>query len=322
MRSLFKIKKKESAGLFIDKGLYRYIALKGHPGAYEVTRAFSGMLPATVGPDGEPYVDPGKSLNQALKLIRGDVGDLGTSVNLSLPTSDSLLRTVPLPDMETEEARMAFRYDYERYFPFSVNEAVFDLAPVLYPLPTGNDEKRFIVASARKPFIDGIMDSAINNDLDIMALEPAQIALERAITPPVPLADAVVYVYAGKRRSVLILSWKGNGIFHRSIADSFEEGPTDFEKNTSEFTTEHMFVREIHSYLLFALSQIRGFEPETMVIFGPGSSEGLMTIFKDTVEIKSVIFSNPFEVHGIDFSSFDAGAGSWEIPLGLALRDL
>ncbi|MDY9920221.1 MAG: hypothetical protein U2P59_00130, partial [Synergistota bacterium] len=243
-------------------------------------------------------------------------------VNIFHDTSDSLLRTVPLPDMETEEARMAFRYDYERYFPFTINEAVFDLAPISYPLPGGKDEKRYIVASARKSFIDGIMDSAANNDLDILALEPAQIALERAITPPVPLSDAVVYVYAGKRRSVLILSWKGNGIFHRSIADSFEEGPTDFENIKSEFTTEHMFVREIHSSLLFALSQIRGFEPDTMVIFGPGSSEGLMQIFKETVQIESVIFSNPFDVHGIDFSSYDSGAGNWEIPLGLALRDL
>ena len=107
MGFLFKKKKKESAGLFIDKGLYRYIALKGHPGAYEVTRAFSGTLPATVGPDGEPYVDPGKSLNQALKLIRGDVGDLGTSVNLSLPTSDSLLRTVPLPSWKAWPTQMS-----------------------------------------------------------------------------------------------------------------------------------------------------------------------------------------------------------------------
>ncbi|MDY9920390.1 MAG: hypothetical protein U2P59_01010 [Synergistota bacterium] len=86
MRSLFKIKKKESAGLFIDKGMYRYIALKGHPGDYEVIRAFAGTLPSTVGPDGEPYVEPGKSLNSALKAIMLDVGGMGSSVNLSLPT--------------------------------------------------------------------------------------------------------------------------------------------------------------------------------------------------------------------------------------------
>lgn len=322
MGFLFNKKKNEAAGLFIDRGIYRYIALTGHPGNYQVTRAFAGTLPDSVGPDGEPYVEPGKSLDAALKIIIKDVGDIGSSVNLSLPTSDSLLRTVPLPDMETEEARMAFKFDYDRYFPFSVQEAVFDLAPITYPLQGGAEEKRYIVASARKSFIDGIMDSASNNNLDIFALEPAQIALERAITPSIPNADAVVYVYAGRRRSVLILSWKGNGIFHRSIADSFEEGPTDFETNTSELTTEHMFVREIHSSLQFALSQIRGFEPDTMVIFGPGSSEGLMKIFKDTVQIESVIFSNPFTVHGIDFSSYDAAAGNWEIPLGLALRDL
>ena len=322
MRSLFKIRKKESAGLFIDRGIYRYIALKGHPGNYHVIRAFSGTLPTTVGLDGEPYAEPGKSLDAALKAMINEVGPINTSVNLSLPTSDSLLRTVPLPDMETEEAKMAFRYDYDRYFPFSIQEAVFDLAPVIYPMPDGQEEKRYIVASARKSFIDGVMDSAVNNDLDILALEPAQIALERAITPPVPVSDAVVYVYAGKRRSVIILSWKGNGIFHRSIADSFEDGPTDFEKNNSSFTTEHMFAREVYSSIQFALSQIRGFEPDTLVIFGPGSSEGLMQIFKDTVEIERVIFSNPFDVHGIDFSSYDVAAGSWEIPLGLAMRDL
>jgi len=322
MGFLFNKKKKESAGLFIDRGIYRYIALQGHPGHYRVVRAFAGTLPDSVGPDGEPYVEPGKSLDSALKMIIKEAGDIGPSVNLSLPTSDSLLRTVPLPDMETEEARMAFKYDYDKYFPFTVQEAVFDLAPINYPLPGGKEEKRYIVASARKSFIDGIMDSAANNELGIIALEPAQIAIERAITPTIPHSDAIVYVYAGRRRSVLILSWKGSGIFHRSLADNFEDGPTDFETNTSELTTEHMFVREIHSSLQFALSQIRGFEPNTMVIFGPGASEGLMRIFKDTIEMESVVSANPFDVHGIDFSSYDAAAGSWEIPLGLALRGL
>ena len=131
MRFLFKKKKKESAGLFIDRGIFRYIALKGQPGEYEVLRAVAGKLSASVGPDGEPYVEPAKSLNAALKEILRDIGEITTAINLSLPTSDSLMRTVPLPVMDTEEARMAFRYDYERYFPFSVQEAVFDLAPIM-----------------------------------------------------------------------------------------------------------------------------------------------------------------------------------------------
>jgi len=322
MRFLFKKKKKESAGLFIDRGIFRYIALKGQPGEYEVLRAVAGKLSASVGPDGEPYIEPGKSLNAALKEIIKEIGEFRTAVNLSLPTSDSLMRTVPLPVTDAEEARMAFRYDYERYFPFSVQEAVFDLAPIMYPLPGGNEEKRYLVASARKAFVDGIMDSASLNDLEINALEPAQIALERAITPVLNVLDAAVYVYAGRRRSVLILSWKGNGIYHRSISESFEEGLLSSEDGSDDTLAKNMFAREINSSLQFALSQIRGFEPECMVVFGPGCTENLIQLLKDTVQIESVIHSDPFDVHGIEFSSLDKSSGSWEIPLGLALRDI
>ncbi len=322
MGFLFKRKKKESAGLFIDRGIYRYIALKGQPGEYEVLRAVAGKLSASVGPDGEPYVEPGKSLNAALREITREIGEFSTAVNLSLPTSDSLMRTVPMPEMEPDEARMAFRYDYERYFPFSVQEALFDLAPIVYPLPGGGEEKRYLVASARKAFIDGIMDSASLNDLEINALEPAQIALERAITPELNVLDAVVYVYAGRRRSVLILSWKGNGIYHRSISESFEGGLLGDDGGPDGQLAKNMFVREMHSSLQFALSQIRGFEPDTMVVFGPGCTESLLELLKETVQMESVIRSDPFDVHGIEFSSHDKSAGSWEIPLGLALRDI
>ena len=83
-----------------------------------------------------------------------------------------------------------------------------------------------------------------------------------------------------------------------------------------------MFVREINSSLQFALSQIRGFEPECMVVFGPGCTDNLIKLLKDAVQMESVIHSDPFDVHGIEFSSLDKSSGSWEIPLGLALRDI
>ena len=221
--ALFGLKKhkKKRAGLFIDRGYYRYFAVVGLPGSYVVTDAVSGEISEEVTQGGDPYASNGMYLYQVMNEILHNVGSMDVPVRLSLPTTDSLLRVVKFPNMTLYEAKLAFRYEFENYFPFPIEEGVYDLGEVLYPLQNGTEESRYLVAATRKTLIENITKAAKANGIEITAIEPAQIALERAVTPLTPVSDASVYIYAGKIRSVLIFSWKGNGIFYRTMSIGF-----------------------------------------------------------------------------------------------------
>lgn len=314
----FKKHKKKRAGLFIDRGYFRYLTVVGLPGSYIVTDAVSGELSEEVTQGGDPFTSNGMYLYQVMNEILHNVGSIDVPVRLSLPTTDSLLRVVNFPNMSLYEAKLAFRYEFENYFPFPIEEGIYDLAEIFYPLQNGAEESRYLVGAARKTLIENITKAAKANGIEITAIEPAQIALERAVTPITPVSDASVFIYAGKTRSVLIFSWKGNGIFYRTMSIGFTGISFVDESFNEQLNAEYnAFAREIHSSLQFALSQMRGFKPDMFFIFGPGATQDLCDFLKESLSIPEIMLSDPISLHGL---AFDNSAGSWDIPIGLALR--
>ena len=314
----FKKHKKKRAGLFIDRGYFRYLTVVGLPGSYIVTDAVSGELSEEVTQGGDPFTSNGMYLYQVMNEILHNVGSIDVPVRLSLPTTDSLLRVVNFPNMSLYEAKLAFRYEFENYFPFPIEEGIYDLAEIFYPLQNGAEESRYLVGAARKTLIENITKAAKANGIEITAIEPAQIALERAVTPITPVSDASVFIYAGKTRSVLIFSWKGNGIFYRTMSIGFTGISFVDESFNEQLNAEYnAFAREIHSSLQFALSQMRGFKPDMFFIFGPGATQDLCDFLKESLSIPEIMLSDPISLHGL---AFDISAGSWDIPIGLALR--
>jgi len=318
--ALFSSKKKENAGLFIDKGMFRYISLSGIEGDYTVTHAVAGTLRELPGNGVSPYDDSGTGLDAAFAQVADTLGDSAVRVNTYIPTTDALLRIVPMQDMELSDAKLAFRYDFERYFPISLDDSIFDMAEIEYPLHDGKTEKRFLVAATRSALIEKITDAANAYGIRLDAIEPAQIALERAITPPIPPCDAAVYIYAGLSRSVIILSWKGKGIFYRAITFDFKSNPSEHITDANEDSPSFVFVREMRSSIQFALSQIRGFVPQAAYVFGPWATESLGDLIKEAVSIPTVMLADPLRVHGITMDEQNIAEGCWDIPVGLALR--
>ncbi len=146
-----------------------------------------------------PFTNNGMYHYQVMNEILHNVGSIDVPVRLSLPTIDSLLRVVNFPNMSLYEAKLAFRYEFENYFPFPIEEGVYDLGEILYPLQNGSEESRYLVAATRKALIENITKAAKANGIEITAIEPAQIALERAVAPLTPVSDASVYIYAARQ---------------------------------------------------------------------------------------------------------------------------
>ena len=312
---IFSKKKKLQAGLFLDSGSYRYLAMEKSSSGYSVVDSAAGNVADESSAYGDTSVTSKRNVNAVFKDLASSAADITVPIAVSLPTTDSLIRIVNIPGMTLQEAKLAFRYEFENYFPFPLEEGIFDLAEIDYPMPSKMSEKRFIAAAARLSLIDTVMSAASDNGILLSAIEPAQIALERCATPSLALCDAAVHLYAGRKRSVLTLSWKGNGVFYRSMSIGFDES---LALHPDELTDQYVaFVKEMRSSLQFALSQIRGFEPESVFLHGPGVTDELLELLRDSVSVGSVSQINCFTLQGIDFND---ATGNWDVALGLAMR--
>ena len=312
---IFSKKKKLQAGLFLDSGSYRYLAMEKSSSGYSVVDSAAGNAADESSAYGDTSVTSKRSVNAVFKDLASSAADITVPIAVSLPTTDYLIRIVNMPGMTLQEAKLAFRYEFENYFPFPLEEGIFDLAEIDYPMPSKVSEKRFIAAAARLSLIDTVMSAASDNGIMLSAIEPAQIALERCATPSLALCDAAVHLYAGRKRSVLTLSWKGNGVFYRSMSIGFDES---LALHPDELTDQYVaFVKEMRSSLQFALSQIRGFEPESVFLHGPGVTDELLELLRDSVSVGSVSQINCFTLQGIDFND---ATGNWDVALGLAMR--
>ncbi|MDO5115326.1 MAG: pilus assembly protein PilM [Synergistaceae bacterium] len=314
---IFGRRKVLTAGLTLDNDAFHYISLEKSGEFYRVAEAVTEKFPPGMGGEDSPFADSGAHLSRFFEFAAAKTASFNVPVNIGIPITDSLLRTVNMPGMTAAEAKMAIRYDFENYFPFSVGDAVYDISEIDYPVRDDLTEKRFIAAAARSSLIDNIARAAASNGLKTASMEPAQIALERAATPDSPVEEGCVYVYAGYHRSVLVLSWRGNGIFYRNISFGVDDEIVAKGTESDEYREQAVaFVRDVRSSLQFALSQNRGFSARSVYIFGPGASAFLCDTLKESVSFDSVMLVDPMKVHGIDFS----GGGEWDIALGLALR--
>lgn len=313
----FSKKKTISAGLVLDAEGFRYLSLEGGDGFYNVVDSVSGSVPPVSGASDDPFSDSGAYLDPVFDHIAQTVRGFNVAVNFALPVTESLLRIVNLPGMTLAEARMAFRYEFENYFPFPEKEGGYDIAEIEYPVREDLSEKRFLVAAARRSLLDNISRAASAHGIKIASIEPSQIALERAANPPRPIDAGCAYVYAGNQRSVLILSWNGCGIFYRNISFGFGADIISGGFESEEYRGHGIsFAREIRSSLQFAMSQNRAFRADSVYLFGPGASPHLCGLLKESTSLESVMLIDPMKVHGIDFDS----KGGWNVAPGLALR--
>ncbi|NLV82501.1 MAG: pilus assembly protein PilM [Synergistaceae bacterium] len=320
--ALFTIKKKYTAGLFIDGDKFQCLTVKGSVGNFSVIDYISDIFPFDNSVDKDSLINTKDKIDSCFSTIDSKILDKKTPIHIALPISDSLLRIVNLPGMSLDEAKLAFRYEFENYFPFPLKEGIFDVTQINFPLINKDSEKRFLVVAARLSLIDNIMSSAASYGFTIAGIEPAQISIEKAITSSVHLKDSVVYIYAGRFRSVMILSWQGNGIFYRSISLGFDgiklnvDAEVDVLDDALQSQTVD-FVKEIRFSLQFALSQIRGFNPQSVYICGPGANDEMVLMLKEALSIDDISTVDCLALHQVDIEETNE---NWDIPLGAILR--
>jgi len=298
-----------AAGLLIHQGLYRYIALERKNDTYSVIAALADCV------KGGSFTEQTDMIFERLRSF----ADTSIKISLSLPISDTMLRTVSLP-MDINEAKMSMRYELEKYFPVNNEEALFDLAEIDFPFSEQYDGKYYLLAATRRSNVKIMREAAAHYGFQIECIEPAQIALERAASL-YSYNRATLLVYVGNRYLQQILFWHGNGIFYRA-ADLNNYEPFESMSSISSLSTEHLdnCVREIQAFMSDAYNATK-IMPKSVAIFGPCADRDFAAILEQSFENMNVDCINLMEINAIEMGKEGYLAkGYWDVPIGLALR--
>jgi type IV pilus assembly protein PilM len=272
--------------------------------------------PYDIGTGGSELFASPEKIEENLKSLKKLVGrKWADKVFAGIQSKDVLIRTVELPQMELSDIKDAFRYEFDRFFPIPVDESVYDITFIDRP---GRDDAtqgaivNCIATAVRSVTVENLMTACNRIGIKLSGIEPSPVSLLRCLMGPDVPSGFNLYALAGIASSIIIATYKDNGIVYRNTSQSFAvDDPTD--KTISNFT------RDLQATVNFASTQIRGFSADRVYIGGYGARHSAEIIASVSEVVNAPVeIVNPWERWGI-FGQPPQIFG-WEVALGLALR--
>ncbi len=302
------------AGLSLESGVIRYVELEGGIGNLKLVR--KGEISTETGVIQQDMVSDYAALEQSFNSLKSQIGGhWPRQAVIGIPPRDVLIRVVELPSMPTQDAREAFKWEFDKYFPFSSLEATFDLAPVLLPsTEEGSDKSRFIVAATRTRTIDRIVETAKRAGLTAGPVEPTNLAIYRSAVGPLPPSESGhLLVSIGRESTQVIMGYRGDGFLYRT----FLVGGAGKTPSADAFSA---IVREAVSTIAYTRSQYRNLNIDRIFLSGEfGRTEGLPEQLEQASGLPVSVL-NPWDTWGIPAGT-ESPAG-YDAAIGLALRDV
>ncbi|HHW55215.1 MAG: hypothetical protein WAQ41_01450 [bacterium] len=125
------------------------------------------------------FNDPGE-LAEALAQLWQASGFSSQGVTLAIGGPSIFYRVLPLPKIPVAELRRALEWELADHFPFSAQEAVFDLRPLEVGTGLGSNEGYYLVVAAPRSLIEGYLTALQLAGLEPWAIEPEPLALLRS----------------------------------------------------------------------------------------------------------------------------------------------
>jgi type IV pilus assembly protein PilM len=295
--------------------MMQYVVLSSQGGkSYRLEDCIDAPYDASAS-GGEVFVNQ-DVVEQNLKTLKKQVGRKWANRNYAgIQSKDVLLRTVELPRMELADLKESFRFEFDKFFPIPVDEAIYDIA--LIDKPGGDDPiaeavTQCIASAVRVSAVENFMLAADKVGLKIDGIEPSPVAMLRCLMGPIYPSGFNVYALAGLVSSIIIAAYRDNGIVYRNTGQAFAaDDPSG--RNVANFT------RDLQATIKFATTQMRGFAADKVYIggFGLSNSPSLRSSVEDMVN-SPVETVNPWETWTI--GNQPKQTYGWEIALGLALR--
>ena len=305
-----------SGGLFIFGGVMQYLVLsRQRDHVYRVEDCVNA--PYNIDSQGGELFANQKKIEDNLRALKKRVGNRWVeTVHAGIQSKDVLLRTVELPNLDPEDMKSAFKFEFDKYFPIPVDESVYDIAFIDHP--GGNSAHQVssnvqcLATAMRRSFVENLMIAANRVGLKLDSVEPSPVAMLRCLMGPKPPSGFNIYGLVGAISSMIVATYKDNGVIYRNTTQSF----TSDEKLSDSVG---YFAGDLQSTIAFASAQMQGFSAEKIYIGGYGA-EHSEELTREIGRISSspLEIVNPWELWNI--SNSPGRKYGWEIPLGLSLR--
>ena len=267
-----------SAGLAIHNDCLRFLELDedGNPARQETVPLMDGCIQNST-------IKNFDMLEEGFAQIYKLVGRLREPVMIGLPNGETIIRMISLPNMSIEDVRGTIDLNFDEYFPYPRDDAVFDTIRVTTPADAGSerDEITAMAVSAKKETVEKILDIARKTGLPAGAVEPLSFSVLRAV----PEAQEGLCIFANP--DTVIAVYEGSGIFYRS-ADNLSSAQDIL--NTMQFTETTYRHMRISRLILAGLNfQIRD-----------TSGMDIVNITDEYIAAKSLALRNQEETQKLD----------------------
>ncbi|GHV46549.1 Tfp pilus assembly protein ATPase PilM [Synergistales bacterium] len=302
------------AGLALHGDSLRYIELSGNKGSLQVVRKEKTLLNHGVIVK-DMVIDWG-GVTSALKSMKSVIGGFRCPVTMGVPSRDVILRLVDYPKMQISDVRDALQLEFDKYFPYSYQEAAADVVEVDVPSSFDGGEKTVVlVATCKNSVMADMMKVASTAGLSLSAIEPMNVAFFRAVVGPQGEGGGYFVVFVEPESTQIILGYKDNGILFRSSA-------VDLTSSDARDSDDGLMpiLRDVQNTVIFSGNQYKGLAVENIILGGIlGKKSRLGELLESTTSMP-VSDLDVGELWGS--SSKMNGADGFEAAFGLAVRAL
>lgn len=236
-------------------------------------------------------------------------------IHFVLPPRRCAFRTIETNGLQLEEARLALRYDFERYFSFAEAEAAYDIVETCVPNKDGACKQAFLLAASRRSLVEPLMQVSTERAFNLCSVEPAHISVERLLRMCVQEEDPALFLFIGNGVAFLFLSVGGRTFFYHAFEHSLSG-----DKNT---IVKSALSEALRQSLDFALAQYPDFIARRVHLFCSVEAEA------DVVRSygRDFFACGDVRVHTLEqfyenFANDKEVFADWVIPFGAALRGI
>ena len=159
-------------------------------------------------------------LAQAISELVAQAKFTTRNVAIGIPSSRVFTTVADVERLTAHELEKSIRYQADALIPTPLNESKIDWA-ILGDSPVDKTKNEILLTSVANEFIERQLDVAESAGLNVIAFEPDNLALARALTPP-ESNGAIMILDMGQKSTDIVTVFGGSPRLTRSIPTGME----------------------------------------------------------------------------------------------------
>lgn len=183
-------------------------------------------------------------LEAAFMKLSKETGRINEPVSIGIPSHDAVIRPLNFPRMNLDDVKSTISLNFDEYFPFSSDDAVFDALIIKTPNENESESSENITvltAAARIAMIEKLLDIARKAGVPAGAVEPLVFAMTRSAPEALDGLSIFAEVHS------IVTTWNGDGIYFRAANNA--KGIQDIMSTVQYIENQYRHVRVGHLVL-------------------------------------------------------------------------